>query len=355
MGDVEVPTDDGEVDGAVADDGICDVGFREYLRMRNGLPDLDRFSCGVADTARAAAVFMEHGFVIVPDALGTGEAAALRRACTREAHRIIVADVERHGNNYSTWEHHGKVRNRWSFGVASASRQMWHVKEWAQLVELQALSGILNVVLGEPGRDYVACGCGGDFVGSSCGPENYQALHSDLGCAPDAGRPVRPPMVTVNFVVNTEGLTWENGPLRIVPGTHWEDPERGPWYGPPGWDQEPEEYWTSTLCPITCGAAIIRDMRCWHGGTPNISHKVRYLPSVEYAPPWPEEGECLPRKVYRRKDLRVLPREVYRTLGRRGRSLCALVVESRWNGSEEERADDRVTHLPSNPVDASEV
>ena len=33
------------------------------------------------------------------------------------------------------------------------------------------------------------------------------------------------------------------------------------------------------------GAAIFRDNRCWHGGTPNLSDKMRALPNMEYFPP----------------------------------------------------------------------
>jgi len=211
--------------------------------------------------------------------------------------------------------------------MGSATRQTWHVVEWAELVELETLAGVLNGILGKPGQHYVACGAGGDFVGGGCGPENWQALHDDLAHVPNARDHPFPPMVSVSFVVDADGLTWENGPVRIIPGTHWDKPGQGSRNTPPSWDEEPEEYWTSTLCPLSCGTAIIRDMRCWHGGTPNVSHQIRYLPAVEYAAPWSNAEDCPPRKVYRRHNLRTMPRRIFDSFGDRGEKLCRLVVD----------------------------
>jgi len=42
----------------------------------------------------------------------------------------------------------------------------------------------------------------------------------------------------------------------------------------------------STVCPLPAGSAIIRDARCWHGGTPNLSRAVRAMPNIEYMAPW---------------------------------------------------------------------
>ena len=38
----------------------------------------------------------------------------------------------------------------------------------------------------------------------------------------------------------------------------------------------------STLCPVPKGAALLRDVRLLHGGTPNSSDTTRFLPSVEF-------------------------------------------------------------------------
>jgi hypothetical protein len=38
----------------------------------------------------------------------------------------------------------------------------------------------------------------------------------------------------------------------------------------------------STVCPAPAGSVLIRDVRAWHGGTPNLSDEVRCIPNVEY-------------------------------------------------------------------------
>ena len=53
----------------------------------------------------------------------------------------------------------------------------------------------------------------------------------------------------------------------------------------------------STVCPTPAGTAIFRDIRAWHGGTPNLSRDVRAMPNVEYYAPWfRSEGimQCMP-------------------------------------------------------------
>jgi hypothetical protein len=42
----------------------------------------------------------------------------------------------------------------------------------------------------------------------------------------------------------------------------------------------------STVCPAPAGAVQIRDVRAWHGGTPNLSDGTRAIPNVEYYAPW---------------------------------------------------------------------
>ena len=41
----------------------------------------------------------------------------------------------------------------------------------------------------------------------------------------------------------------------------------------------------STVCPVPAGAAIIRDARCWHGGTPCVGRRARAIPNVECKTP----------------------------------------------------------------------
>merc|ERR1712232_718948 len=40
------------------------------------------------------------------------------------------------------------------------------------------------------------------------------------------------------------------------------------------------------VCPLEPGDVLLRDMRLWHGGTPNYGKSVRLLPGAEFLAPW---------------------------------------------------------------------
>ena len=42
----------------------------------------------------------------------------------------------------------------------------------------------------------------------------------------------------------------------------------------------------STVCPAPAGSIMIRDVRAWHGGTPNLSDATRSIPNLEFYAPW---------------------------------------------------------------------
>ncbi|MEO2183372.1 MAG: hypothetical protein ABGY43_13845, partial [bacterium] len=78
---------------------------------------------------------------------------------------------------------------------------------------------------------------------------------------------------------------------------------------------EPEWMKLSTVCPAPAGSVLIRDIRAWHGGTPNLSNDVRAIPNVEYWAPW-----------YREPHHISMPREVFDTLSPHGQDLCRYIV-----------------------------
>ena len=99
------------------------------------------------------------------------------------------------------------------------------------------------------------------------GAIEYQGLHSDnvwselhdpTGRVSTRELPV--PAVTINFPM--VDLTPENGPTRQIPGTQ---NSRNPI---PNLADEPEWMKLSTVCPAPAGSGIFRDLRAWHGGTP---------------------------------------------------------------------------------------
>ena len=91
-------------------------------------------------------------------------------------------------------------------------------------------------------------------------------------------RDVPVPVRTINFPMID--LTFENGPIRQSPGTQR---SRAPI---PSLADEPDWMKLSTVCPAPAGTAVFRDIRAWHGGTPNLSRDVRAMPNVEYYAPW---------------------------------------------------------------------
>ena len=72
----------------------------------------------------------------------------------------------------------------------------------------------------------------------------------------------------------------------------------------------------STVCPAPAGSAIFRDVRCWHGGTPNLSREVRAAPNIEYFSPW-FRSEAL---------LRSMPYEQWRRLSPHGRRISRYIA-----------------------------
>jgi hypothetical protein len=72
----------------------------------------------------------------------------------------------------------------------------------------------------------------------------------------------------------------------------------------------------STLCPVPAGTAVFRDVRCWHGGTPNLSHEVRAFPNIEYFAPW-FRSEAL---------VRSMPYEQWRRLSSHGQRICRYIA-----------------------------
>jgi len=250
------------------------VALRERLRECNGLPGLEVVEPN--EVERAADLFHRDGFVAVADALPQEQLDGLREAATEVIETLVAADPEGSAGGGA-----GGLPHRYSFGGTSASRHMFHRREWCDLIDLPTTTPILTAIFGSP--DYIVYGTGGDLA--LPGAIEYQGLHSDNVWTelhdPHGGVTMRDlpvPAVHINFPLID--LTPENGPIRQIPGTHR---SRSPI---PRLADEPEWMRLSTICPLPAGSAIIRDARCWHGGTPNLSHEVRAMPNVEYFAPW---------------------------------------------------------------------
>ena len=223
-----------------------------------------------------------------------------------------------------------RLPHRYSYGTASASRQLLHDPVWASMIDLPATTPLLKAIFGSD--DYLVLGAGGDLC--LPGAVEYQHLHGDVreqyhlpearirqaaGLGIDTsgeldGRTKQrivertPPVVTINFAMCD--LTWENGPIRQIPGTH------GVAEDPPKPADEPEWMRLSTLVGAPAGAGVFRDNRAWHSATPNLSREIRALPNVEYGAPW-LDGE--------RPHARTMPHEIWQTLSPHAQNLCRRV------------------------------
>jgi len=83
--------------------------------------------------------------------------------------------------------------------------------------------------------------------------------------------------IGVNFAIEEVG--WKNGPMRVVPRRWVLTPQQQP----PHFLDEPtaEALGTVALQPLQAGDAVIRDLRLWHSGTPNLADRTRFLPNLE--------------------------------------------------------------------------
>ena len=303
------------------------VTLRSHLQAHNGIDGLE--ICAPDEVDRIARIFRRDGFVVVRDLLDAGQLERFRDGCARVLRQILEIPG-RDGRKYLTES--SRLPHRYSYGTSSASRQLLHEPEWVEMIDLPTTTPILEAIFGS--ADYLVVGAGGDLC--LPGAIEYQHLHADiqddqkidgnrLAQARQLGIDVpedpadldvatsrlilerTPPYVTVNFLMSD--LTWENGPIRQIPGTH-ASVQR-----PPSTKWEPDWMKTSTLVGAKAGAGVFRDNRAWHGATPNLSHEIRALPNVEYAPPW-----------FTGRAGQTIPHEIWATLSPYARHLCREVV-----------------------------
>lgn len=181
------------------------------------------------------------------------------------------------------------------------------------LLDVPAVHTLLTAIFG--GSDYILRAASGDFC--LPGTTGYQPLHSDAADWQEGPmsrfsafhdprgrvsiRDLPCPYVCVNFI--PQEITQLNGPTRQIPGT-----QNTP--APiPSLEEEPEWMRLSTVCPVPAGAVMIRDVRGWHGGTPNVSDAIRSIPNLEFYAPWFREP-IVPGISYR--DYKRLPERVQR-------------------------------------------
>ncbi len=252
---------------------------RRYLAANAGLAGLEIVEA--TDTERVVRVFQRDGFVVVPDVLGPEHLETVRGGVLEVVDEIVQLDDERAGN---------RGPNRYSFGAASSTGSMLHRPEWQMLLENETVADLVGAVFGSD--DFMLRASSGDFC--LPGATGYQPLHADMGdwtsskATPFSSfsdprgflttRDLPCPYVCVNFLLFDQ--TALNGPTRQIPGSQH---SRAPI---PNLTEEPEWMRLSTVNPASAGSVQIRDVRAWHGGTPNLSDEVRAIPNLEFYAPW---------------------------------------------------------------------
>lgn len=291
------------------------VALREHLRRNNGMKGVEIVE--PHEVERATRIFYRDGFVVVRNLLDPERLRIWREASARVLKMILDIPGEG-GRRYITET--GRLPHRYSYGTASASRELLHDPVWASMVDLPTTTPILTSIFGGPG--YFLRGAGGDLC--LPGAIEYQHLHADvreffeitparMKAAEAVGIELRrhegrdeltfqtqqlimertPPHVTINFFMTD--LTWENGPIRQIPGTQANVTK------PPTLEEEPEWMRLSTLVGAKAGDGVFRDNRAWHGATPNLSREIRAMPNVEYHGSWvPEERfwKSMPHEIW---------------------------------------------------------
>ena len=255
------------------------AALRTHLEANNGIKGLDILQPG--ETEHAVKLFRRDGFVIIANVLNDEQTEILARGCDAVIGEVLALDERRAGNRGS---------NRYSFGGSSLTRSQLHRPEWQMLLDIPAVTEIVTAIF--QSSDYVLRAASGDFC--LPGAVEYQPLHSDVqdwtsnttspfSAFHDPGRQLTVrdlpcPYVCVNFL--PQDLTRLNGPTRQIPGTQH---SRVPI---PALADEPEWMRLSTVCPAPAGSIMVRDVRAWHGGTPNISDAARSIPNLEFYAPW---------------------------------------------------------------------
>jgi len=284
------PDEDGDPDKDIVDEKSASLhedtdGMWRYetdLDVTDFSVEVDKDSlreAGIPEWAREAAhIFLKNGFVVLNNTITPSQAAHVLRDCMDAARRIV--DEERPSGN-----RHGGAR--YSFGKSCGSTcSMLHLESFARhLLDNRAVLKLMRALASlsdqeayndhstEPTR-FKCISAGGDFV--LAGERRFQAMHSDLNqVASVLNVKMPPPLVAVNYCV--QAITPDNGPMRMLPGTQL---KQGLWAKNP---KEPAEWRRKRLFPLPEGAAIVRDVRTLHSGSPNFSPSCRFLPAVEFA------------------------------------------------------------------------
>jgi len=231
----------------------------------------------------AVRIFRQSGFVILKGVLSKASADEVHSTCEKLADCITQHDPSRMGN---------RNPGRYSLGGFQCLRLPAFA---GHLLNCEAVIDVLDAIYRQGANDeplYFVKKAGGDYC---CGETaEFQKIHSDMRpampLAPHLGQarygPVHsldvPPTISVNYC--TAPLHRWNGPMRIIDWDQMRQFGADKGKDAPGLEQELEsrpQWLASKLFPLAAGDVVVRDIRAWHGGCPNLSGSDRFLPALE--------------------------------------------------------------------------
>src|SRR5204863_6507649 len=107
--------------------------LRARLRAKNGITGLEIVE--PHEVERAARIFFRDGFVVVNHLLDEERLRVWRESCARVLQQIL--QIKGQGSRKYVTET-GRLPHRYSYGTASASRELLHEPVWAAMIDLPA-------------------------------------------------------------------------------------------------------------------------------------------------------------------------------------------------------------------------
>lgn len=233
---------------------------------------LDDYRAG--NEVEAKLLFDAYGFVILKERMGASlfeavsslknaiVAKTMAEAVPSDGGGLTVGGIPKAGN-----------RGHHRFSISSLGEYPF----FEDVVAVPGVIGFLRYLWSSD--DFEVADSGGDFCLGGCGLQN---LHSDqknfeAGYGREKYRELEASFVIVNFLM--DDFREDNGPIRIVPGSHR------------SLELVPNQFFEPAAFRRNCllaerGTILIRDARTWHGGTPSSASGARLMLGVGYFAPW---------------------------------------------------------------------
>lgn len=248
--------------------------------------DFEAISTSVAHqdwVQKAASIFKQYRVVILNDLFSH-----------RVTDLVLKALQDLHQNWSAVYDPDGAVGNRlpgrYELMGAFDVWHLTHLPGYLEALEEFAQKGGLRLIEALGSYKFV----GGHAHLCLTGTQNWQPLHSDFvhpgprEMSPLWKDPAHVPFMDLMFTLHP--LTSTNAALRVIPGvpTIEETYQQFGWNGtpPPKSKKEHDIFRRAGLYPLPAGCGVLRDIRIWHGGTPNTSGEDRYTAVLRFYSTW---------------------------------------------------------------------